>query len=318
LNAVQSALRLGFAGTPLFAVSALEALVRSRHAIAAVFTKPDRPAGRGQSMHMSPVKQRAAALGIPVYQPESFKTPEVQTHLRDLALDALIVVAYGLILPAGALAAPRLGCFNIHASLLPRWRGAAPIQRALLAGDKVTGITIMRMETGLDTGPMLAVRDLRIDGRDTAGTLHDRLALMGGDLLVEALEAVAEGTAHCLPQPAVGITYAEKIVKAEAIIDWRADADEVLRRVRAFNPWPIAETVWNGAQLRIWEAERAPTAAAAPPGTPGSVFAATPDGVDVACGVGAVRVLRLQLAGRKAMAASEFIRSQRLVGASWG
>ncbi len=310
-------MRLGFAGTPLFAVAALDALARSPHALAAVFTKPDRPAGRGQTLQMSPVKQRALELGIPVHQPSSFKTPDAVDLLRRLDLDALIVVAYGLILPAGALAAPRLGCFNIHASLLPRWRGAAPIHRALLAGDAVTGITIMRMETGLDTGPMLAVRAIPIEALDTAGSLHDRLAGLGGELIVEALNAIADGTAHEEPQPAVGITYAEKISKAEATIDWREEPPAVLRRVRAFNPWPIAETRLDGVQCRVWEADLAPTGAILPAhdAAPGTVLAATSAGVDVACGRGALRLLRLQLAGRKPLLAREFIQAQRLAGA---
>jgi methionyl-tRNA formyltransferase len=309
--------RLGFAGTPLFAVAALDALARSRHALAAVFTKPDRPAGRGQTLQMSPVKQRALELGLPVHQPSSFKTPDAVDLLRGLDLDALIVVAYGLILPAGALAAPRLGCFNIHASLLPRWRGAAPIHRALLAGDAVTGITIMRMETGLDTGPMLAVRAVPIEALDTAGSLHDRLAGLGGELIVEALNSIADGTAHEEPQPALGITYAEKISKAEAIIDWRDEPSAVLRRVRAFNPWPIAETRLDGVQCRVWEADLAPPGVILPAhgAAPGTVLAATSAGVDVACGRGAVRLLRLQLAGRKPLPAREFIQAQRLAGA---
>jgi len=317
-------LKLGFAGTPPFAVPALDALARSAHRIVAVFTQPDRPAGRGQVTHLGAVKQRALELGIPVHQPRSFKTPDAEAALRGLDLDALVVAAYGLILPPGALAAPTLGCFNIHASLLPRWRGAAPIQRALLAGDRFTGITIMRMEAGLDTGPMLAVRSLDIGTRETGGTLHDRLAGLGGELIVETLDAVANGVAREQPQPEVGVTYAEKINKADAVIDWRNDAERVLRQVRAFNPWPIAQTLLDGAQLRVWEAELAPPAfgaatsieAAATTGAPapGTVLEASNDGIDVACGRGALRILRLQLAGRKPLAAREFIRAQRLGG----
>ncbi len=316
-------MRLGFAGTPQFAVAALDALARSRHTLAVVFTKPDRPAGRGQAVQASPVKQRAAALGIPVLQPVTFKAPEAQNALRQFAVDALVVVAYGLILPAGVLAVPRLGCFNIHASLLPRWRGAAPIHRALLAGDATTGITIMRMEAGLDTGPMLAVRTLPIAPDDTAGSLHDRLALLGGELVVETLDSLAAGTAEAVPQPAVGVTYADKINKAEAHIDWNSDALEVVRQVRAFNPWPIAESRLEGVQLRVWEAELAPRVTGdAPAGladaaavVPGTVLAATNAGIDVACGGGVVRILKLQLAGRRPLAAGEFIKAHPLVGA---
>jgi methionyl-tRNA formyltransferase len=312
LNAVQSSLRLGFAGTPQFAVPALDALAHSRHRVEAVFTQPDRPAGRGQVLQVSPVKQRAAQLGFAVHQPRTFKSPDAEGALRSLDLDAFVVVAYGLILPPGALAVPRLGCFNIHASLLPRWRGAAPIQRALLAGDAATGVTIMRMEAGLDTGPMLAIAALEIGARETAGTLHERLALRGAELIVETLDAVASGTAREQPQPQAGITYAEKINKAEAMIDWHDDAASVLRRVRAFNPWPVAETKLDGVQLRVWDAEMGFAPAGAPPGT---VLAASNDGIDVACGRGALRILRLQLAGRKPLAAREFIKAQRLAGA---
>jgi methionyl-tRNA formyltransferase len=318
LNAAPRALRLGFAGTPRFAIPALDALARSRHRLLAVFTQPDRPAGRGQSLHQSPVKQRAAELRLAVHQPASFKTDETAGLLRSLELDALVVVAYGLILPAAALAIPRSGCFNIHASLLPRWRGAAPIQRAMLAGDARTGVTIMRMEAALDTGPILALREEPIADRDTAGTLHDRLAHLGAELIVDTLDAVASGTAQEHAQPPSGVTYAGKISKAEASIDWSDDASSIWRRVRAFNPWPIAETALDGMQLRVWEAEIAAqfaAAAAADGPSAGSVLAASSDGIDVACGRGALRILRLQLAGRKPLAAREFIKSRPLAGA---
>jgi methionyl-tRNA formyltransferase len=309
-----SALRLGFAGTPEFAVPALEAL-RKTHRICAVFTQPDRPAGRGQPMHQSPVKARAAEWGLSVHQPADFKSPETLETLRALHLDALVVVAYGLILPPAALQCPSQGCINIHASLLPRWRGAAPIQRALLAGDAKTGVTIMRMEAGLDTGPMLAVRETDIGAHDTAKSLHDRLARVGAELIGETLDGLARGGVHEVPQPSAGITYAEKISKAEALIDWRQDAVEIWRRVRAFNPWPIAETRLDGVQLRIWDAEPRDWNAEMRESAPGTVVAATQDGIDVACGCGVLRILRLQLAGRKPLAAHEFIRGQRLDGA---
>jgi len=316
----QRALRLGFAGTPKFSVPALEALVGSEHVVQAVFTKPDRPQGRGRHVQMSPVKQRALELGLAVLEPATFKSPETLDTLRALDLDALVVVAYGLILPPAALAAPRLGCFNIHASLLPRWRGAAPIQRALLAGDAVTGATIMRMEAGLDTGPMLAARAVDIEDTDTGGSLHDRLAVLGAALLRETLDALARGPLPETPQSEAGVTYAQKISKAEAEIDWRADAEEVLRKVRAFNPAPVAQTRWGDQQIRIWAAELAPTtgaaahSAAAPPGT---VIDAGPTGIDVICGRGALRLTRLQLAGRKPMTAADILNSQRLAGASF-
>jgi methionyl-tRNA formyltransferase len=306
-------LRLGFAGTPEFAVPALDAL-REAHRICAVFTQPDRPAGRGQPLHASPVKTRALEHGLRVHQPASFKSPEALEILRSLGLDALVVVAYGLILPPAALQSPKLGCINIHASLLPRWRGAAPIQRAVLAGDATTGVTIMRMEAGLDSGPMLASRAIDIGADDTAKTVHDRLARLGAELIGETLDALKEGGVREVPQPSEGVTYAEKINKAEALIDWQQDAVQVWRRVRAFNPWPIAETRLNGAQLRIWDAEMRD--AGTVPGTePGMVLAATRDGIDVACGRGILRVLRLQLSGRKPLFARDFIKGLRLDGA---
>jgi methionyl-tRNA formyltransferase len=290
------------------------------HRICAVFTQPDRPAGRGQPLHPSPVKTHATLRGFPVYQPASFKSPQTMELLRGLTLDALVVVAYGLILPPAALESPRLGCINIHASLLPRWRGAAPIQRALLAGDATTGITIMRMDAGLDTGPMLKARAIDIGARDTAKTLQDRLARLGAELIGETLVGLGTGSVREVPQPSDGVTYAEKITKAEARIDWRRDAAHVCRQVRAFNPWPIAETRLNGAQLRIWDAELcdSPAGADAGPGTataPGTVLGASEHGIDVACGRGVLRILRLQLAGRKSLWAREFIRGQRLGGA---
>jgi methionyl-tRNA formyltransferase len=262
------------------------------------------------------------------------------------------VVAYGLILPPAALAAPRLGCFNIHASLLPRWRGAAPIQRALLAGDAITGVTIMRMEAGLDTGPLLAVRAVDIEDGDTGGSLHDRLAVLGAALLRETLDALARGVVPETPQPEAGVTYAQKISKAEAEIDWREDAAQVLRKVRAFNPAPVAQTRWGSRPVRIWEAELAaatiPGAGEARAGAmreiamregaihegalregaihegapcagapPGTVIDVGPRGIDVACGRGALRVTRLQLPGRKPMTAADILNSERLAGASF-
>jgi methionyl-tRNA formyltransferase len=318
-------LRLGFAGTPEFAVPALDALQHAQR-ICAVFTQPDRPAGRGRPLHASPVKARATLHGLCVHQPSSFKSPEALEILRALRLDALVVVAYGLILPPAALECPRLGCINIHASLLPRWRGAAPIQRALLAGDAKTGVTIMRMDAGLDTGPMLATRAIDIGARDTAKILHDRLALLGAELIVETLDALEVGRVSEVPQPSDGVTYAEKIQKTEALIDWQRDAVHVWRQVRAFYPWPIAETRLNGTQLRLWDAEvlDSQTIQASQPGrpgqpnpdiVPGTVLAATHDGIDVACGRGILRILRLQLAGRKPLVPREFLKGQRLDGA---
>jgi methionyl-tRNA formyltransferase len=307
-------LRLGFAGTPDFAVPALERLA-ALHSIAAVFTQPDRPAGRGQALHLSPVKRRALELGLTVHQPASFRTPEAIEMLRAAQLDALVVVAYGLILPAAVLELPKYGCINIHASLLPRWRGAAPIQRALLAGDAVTGITIMRMEAGLDTGPMLTSRAVRIDARDNAKTLHDRLAALGAGLIAESLQSLSAGAIREVIQPSAGVTYAAKIDKAEAPIHWERHAEEISRQVRAFNPAPVAETRFKGEQLRIWEAEPIESPDLSGAGSPpGSVLTAAREGIDVVCGAGVLRVLKLQLAGRKPLPAEEFLRGQRLDG----
>ena len=270
-------------------------------------------------MHFSPVKRRALDLGLTVHQPASFKTPEALGLLRAAQVEVLVVVAYGLILPAAVLDIPRHGCLNIHASLLPRWRGAAPIQRALLAGDPVTGVTIMRMDAGLDTGPMLLSRSVRIDIRDNAKSLHDKLALLGALLIDEALQALRRGALSEVAQPPAGATYAAKIDKAEALIHWARHAEEISRQVRAFNPWPMAETRFEGKQLRIWQAEPLAAPASSGSGTPpGSVLTASREGIDVVCGTGVLRILELQLAGRKALRAEEFLRGQRLDGARFG
>jgi methionyl-tRNA formyltransferase len=310
-------LKLGFAGTPDFAVPALEMLAE-RHRIAAVFTQPDRPAGRGQALHLSPVKRRALELGLTVHQPASFKTQDALDLLRAAQVDLLVVVAYGLILPAAALGLPKLGCFNIHASLLPRWRGAAPIQRALLAGDPVSGVTIMRMEAGLDTGPMLLARSIPIDARDNAKSLHDKLASLGALLVEESLQALRGGALAEIAQPLEGVTYAAKIDKAEASIQWGRHAEEISRQVRAFNPAPVAETHFDGEQLRIWQAEPLDSLSWSGSRPPGSVLTATPEGIDVVCGTGVLRILKLQRAGRKALPAGEFLRGQRLDGTRFG
>ena len=317
MNHASRALRLAFAGTPPFALPALDALHAAGHEIAAVFTQADRPAGRGRRVQPGAVKARALALKLAVHQPTSFKCAAAVDLLRHIGVDALIVVAYGLILPPAALAAPRLGCFNLHASLLPRWRGAAPIQRALQAGDPVTGVSIMHMESGLDTGPVLAVRRVTIDPRDTAATLHDRLAAVGAALMCETLDALAGGTAVETPQPADGVCYAAKIEKSEAPIDWRLDADSIVRQVRAFNPWPVAETRFRGRQLRIWDAEVAPPSASAAGAAPGTVVAVSKEGVDVACGRGVTRITMVQLPGRKAVSAEAFANAEPLGGAAF-
>ncbi len=303
-----------FAGTPQFAAPALEALFASRHRVLAVYTQPDRPAGRGQQLAISPIKACALAHGAPVLQPASLRDPQVLDELRAWSADLLIVAAYGLILPAAVLAAPRLSCLNIHASLLPRWRGAAPIQRALLAGDEASGVTIMQMDAGLDTGPMLLKRETALEADDTSATLQDRLALLGAQALLDALDQLATGTLQPRPQPAEGVTYAAKINKHEALIEWSKPAVDRERQVRAFNPWPIAETRWKGQQLRIWQAEVVDVDAAAP----GTVVQSIPEGIDVATGAQGLRIKRLQSPGRKAVSAAEFVRAHDLRGVVFG
>jgi methionyl-tRNA formyltransferase len=294
-------------------VPALEALLRSPHRIVAVYTQPDRPAGRGQQVAASAVKQCALRHGLPIEQPATLKDPAAVEKLKQYSADVMVVAAYGLLLPQSALDTPRLGCINIHGSLLPRWRGAAPIQRAIQRGDAETGITIMQMEAGLDTGPMLLARPTPIGPRETAATLHDRLAVLGAQALLDALDEI--GKAEPQVQPAAGVTYAAKIRKEEATIDWSRTAEEIDRQIRAFNPWPIAQTQWNGQQLRVWAAE--PIESSAAP-TPGRVLATSAAGIDVGTGSGVLRLTRVQAAGRRAMSAAEFLKAHRLDGAVLG
>lgn len=308
-------LSLIFAGTPAFSVPALQALLRSEHRVLAVYTQPDRPAGRGRHLAMSAVKQCALEAGLSVEQPSTLRDPAAVDRLTGWSADLMIVVAYGLLLPEPVLRTPRLGCVNIHASLLPRWRGAAPIQRAILAGDQTTGVTIMQMDAGLDTGPMLLERTAPIGDHDTAAMLHDRLSALGAETLLEALGGLASGTLSARPQPSDGVTYAAKLRKEEALLDWTRSAVELDRQVRAFNPWPIAETRWEARQLRIWEATPVQTATDAPPGT---IVAANAQGVDVSTGGGLLRLLRLQLPGRKPLSAAEFVNAHRVAGAVLG
>jgi methionyl-tRNA formyltransferase len=296
-------------------VPALEALLRSSHRVAAVYTQPDRPAGRGQQLAASAVKQCALRHGLPVEQPATLREPSAVEGLQRWSVDVMVVAAYGLLLPQAVLQTPRLGCVNIHASLLPRWRGAAPIQRAIAAGDAQSGVTIMQMDVGLDTGPMLLARSVPIGLRETAASLHDRLAQVGADALLEALDEVAQGTATPRAQPADGVTYAAKIRKEEASIDWSHPAAQLDRQIRAFDPWPIAQTQWNGQQLRVWQAVPADLTA---PRSPGKVLATGAEGIDVGTGEGVLRLTRVQLAGRKAVSAAEFLRAHRLDGAVLG
>ena len=298
-----------FAGTPDFAVPTLDRLIDAGRRPVAVYTRPDRPAGRGRRPRPSPVKQRAEQAGIPVLQPASLRTPDAQAELAALAPDLLVVVAYGLILPQAVLDIPRLGCVNVHASLLPRWRGAAPIQRALLAGDATTGVTIMQMEAGLDTGPMLARREIPIGAQDTAGDLHDRLAVLGAELLVEVLPDIAAGRLTPVPQDDAAATYADKLSKDEAPLDWQRPAAALARQVRAFNPWPVAETRLAGRILRIWQAEALPGPTAA---APGEIVAAGRDGIDVATAEGVLRLIRLQAPGGRPLPAADFLNGHPL------
>ena len=294
-------MKLVFAGTPDFAAAALDALHRAGHEIALVLTQPDRPAGRGLQPAASAVKRLAQQLGIPVRQPATLKDSQAVSELAAIAPEVMIVAAYGLILPRDLLTVPLRGCINIHASLLPRWRGAAPIQRAILAGDEQTGISIMQMDAGLDTGPVLLEERIAIGADDTAQTLHDRLAALGARLIVRALDA------PCTPTPQDGnlATYAAKLDKREAIIDWTEGAQTLERKVRAFNPVPGASTRHRGTALKIWRAVMGETAAAAAPGT---VIQADSGGITIACGAGsALKVLTLQRAGGKRLAAAAFL-----------
>jgi methionyl-tRNA formyltransferase len=311
-----SSLRIAFAGTPQFALPALRVLLASRHRVVGVLTQPDRPAGRGRELRASPIKLLAQESGLPLAQPLTLKTPEGRAELAGWAPDLLVVVAYGLILPPPVLTLPRLGCVNIHGSLLPRWRGAAPIQRAILAGDAETGVTIMQLDEGLDTGPLLLERRRPIHTHDTAGDLHDVLSELGAAALAEAVEGLASGTLKARPQPAAGATHARKIEKSEARIDWSAGAAALDRQVRAFNPWPMAETTFAGESLRVLRARVAeqPASEAAP----GTLLGIADDGLRVACGDGVLAVRELQRAGKRPISARDFANAVRLDGLRFG
>jgi methionyl-tRNA formyltransferase len=292
-------MRVIFAGTPEFAAAALRGILAAGHAVPLVLTQPDRPAGRGMSLQPSPVKRLALEHRIEVFQPPTLKESATQAGIAAHAADVMVVAAYGLILPQPVLDMPRFGCLNIHASLLPRWRGAAPIQRALLAGDAETGVCIMQMEAGLDTGPVLLRGTMAIDAGDNAGILHDRLAGLGAQLIVEALGRLP---LPAEPQPAAGITYAHKIEKAEALIDWARDARELDRHIRAFNPFPGAQAQFAGQVVKIWRA--VPVVGS---GEKGRILSVDRNSIVVACGSGALAVSELQKAGGKRLAVREFI-----------
>lgn len=305
-------LRIAFAGTPQFALPALRALLASRHRVVGVLTQPDRPAGRGRELRASPIKLLALEHGLALAQPASLKTAEGRAVLHGWAPELLVVVAYGLILPPAVLLMPRMGCLNIHGSLLPRWRGAAPIQRALLAGDAETGISIMQLDEGLDTGPVLLERRRPIGLRDTAGDLHDALSELGAAALLEAIDGLSTGELLPRAQPAEGVTYAAKIEKSEARIDWNASAAQIDRQIRAFNPWPVAETRLAGEALRLLRSGVADAQACE--AAPGTVLGVAEDGLRVACGEGVLAVNELQRAGKRPVSARDFANAVRLAG----
>lgn len=318
---MSQSLRIIYAGTPDFSVPALQALINSPHEVIAVYTQPDRPAGRGRELKASPVKETALEFNIPVYQPRTLKDEHARAELVALAADLMVVTAYGLILPTEVLAAPRLGCINIHASLLPRWRGAAPIQRAILAGDRKTGITIMQMDEGLDTGDMLAIAECEIANDDTGSSLHDKLMLLGAETLMSVLPAIAEAASigHRLQgsrQNDADSCYAAKLSKSEAKIDWSRPAEEIERAIRAYNSWPVAYCLFSKNQktstLRIWRAELNTTISSVDI-APGLVLAESADGIDVATGDGVLRITELQPEGKRMMPVADFLNASSLL-----
>ena len=296
-------MKIIFAGTPDFAASALDALLVNGYEVIAVLTQPDRPAGRGMHLAPSPVKKLAIHHNIPVMQPNSLKGEEVQRHLSELQADVMVVAAYGLILPKEVLSIPKYGCLNIHASLLPRWRGAAPIQRAILAGDVETGITIMQMDQGLDTGAMLLKKTCDINEDDTANSLHDKLAKLGAQAIIETLAQLDQGCLIETKQDDALATYAAKLIKSEAQLDWHQDSKELLRKVRAYNPVPAAYSTLNGTTIKIWEAEGSDSGE----GEAGTILDVSKQGIKVACGHGSINLKVLQRPNGKALPASQFV-----------
>ena len=301
-------MRIVFAGTPDFAVPCLDAALAAGHQVVAVYTQPDRPAGRGRALTASPVKQRALAAGVPVEQPENFKTVESRQRLAAYRPDLMIVVAYGLILSQKVLDIPAHGCWNVHASLLPRWRGAAPIQRAIAAGDAETGVCLMRMEKGLDTGPVYLRRAVPIAVDETGGSLHDKLAALGADLVTDGLQRLAAG-ALPLPetQSEMGVEYAHKLDKREAVLDLERPALELERQVRAFSPWPVAELTLGGERLRVHAAKAVPSTSRR---APGEIVQADREGIDVATGDGVLRLVRVQREGGRPVSAQEYLNAR--------
>jgi methionyl-tRNA formyltransferase len=319
---VSNSLRIIYAGTPDFSVAALQALITSSHEVVAVYTQPDRPAGRGRGLKASPVKEKALEYNIPVYQPVSLKDEQTRAQLKALHADLMIVTAYGLLLPAEVLKIPRLGCINIHASLLPRWRGAAPIQRAILAGDNQTGITIMQMDEGLDTGDMLAVAECEITADDTGSSLHDKLMILGAETLMSALPAIAEQETseqalNRVKQNETDACYASKLNKAEAKINWSLSAEEIQRAVRSYNSWPVAYCCYEKnnkpSSLRLWQAEAITKNNSTVDLLPGQVLAESAKGIDVVTGEGVLRITQLQPEGKRKMKAADFLNANSLL-----
>jgi len=307
--------RIIFAGSPDFAVPSLQRLIASQHEVVAVLTQPDRPAGRGRRLTPGPVKQHALQHEVTVFQPAGLRPSEVQDRLSAFAPDLMVIVAYGLILPAAVLSLPEAGCINVHASVLPRWRGASPIQAAILAGDRQTGVSIMQMAEGLDTGPVFALEQTDIGARETAGELHDRLAELGADLLIRSVDPILNGVLAAIPQNEAAATYAGRISKAEALIDWSQSASEIDQQIRAYNPWPVAETLLDGERMRCWRAVTiADSVSSGLPGDTGRVAAVTEDGLDVHTGHGMLRIVELQMPGRRRMTAAAFARGTDIVG----
>ena len=303
-------LRIIYAGTPEFAVPALEALIGTSCLIEAVYTQPDRPAGRGRKLTPSPVKRIALEQGLEVRQPQNLRDPVTIEQLRATGADLMVVAAYGLLLPQAVLSAPRLGCVNLHASLLPRWRGASPIQQAILAGDESSGISLMKMDAGLDTGDVIATRAIEIGSTWSAGDLHDALAPLAAELLTSTLPEIESALDAAKPQAAEGVTYAPRIEKNQAEIDWNASRLRLLREIRAYNPWPVSFTRLDGEYLRLWRAEPADGES----GSPGEVVSHDRDGICVRCGDGLLRVTELQFAGRKRCSAAQALNARNLEG----